>query len=232
MRLEAIKEFLKQQNNSLALVLCSDKERAQLISAGLPIAEDTDTTLSMQHLNIARLNAWRLHNDLQGAQLLAITPETDAATPSERALIYAMLVRCRKVISCRDKLEDMLKYDDRKGWGEVKAAYETKVLDLYKATWRDEIIYPYNIVDNIKEYNKNESYILKQLYWHLSERTPGKVNDGDKEMTCALRQMFSDLSISLLEPACVFVGDFAPDGQLQMLLKALKPKAKVIRLDM
>ena len=66
-----------------------------------------------------------------------------------------------------DKLEDMLKFDDREGWNEYKAAYENKVLDIFKATWREKDVYPYNIIDNIKEYNKNESYILKQLYWHL-----------------------------------------------------------------
>lgn len=216
MRYELIKDFLAGAGNGFALVLCSDEQRDELIAQGL-LADNKDTTLSMQHLNIARLAAQRLHDALQGKQLLAVTPEADTASPAERALIYAMLVRCRKVISCRDKLEDMLKYDDREGWQAVKAEYENKVLDLYKATWRDEIIYPYNIVDNIKEYNKNESYILKQLYWHLSERTPGKINTGDKEMTCALRQMFSDLSVSLLVPDVVFVGSVESGAQLQAL---------------
>lgn len=216
MRYELIKDFLAGAGNSFALVLCGNEQRDELIAQGL-LADNKDTTLSMQHLNIVRLAAQRLHDALQGKQLLAVTPEADTASPAERALIYAMLVRCRKVISCRDKLEDMLKYDDREGWQAVKAEYENKVLDLYKATWRDEIIYPYNIVDNIKEYNKNESYILKQLYWHLSERTPKKINAGDKEMTCALRQMFSDLSVSLLAPDVVFVGSVESDAQLQAL---------------
>lgn len=113
-----------------------------------------DSLLSMQHLKMARLEAERRHKLNEGLQVFTITPEPVQATEAERALIYAMLVRCRKVISCRDKLEDMLKFDDREGWNEYKAAYENKVLDIFKATWREKDVYPYNIIDNIKEYNK------------------------------------------------------------------------------
>ena len=161
---------------------------------------------------------------------MTVTREEPQATEAERALIYAMLVRCRKVISCRDKLEDMLKFDDREGWNEYKAAYENKVLDIFKATWREKDVYPYNIIDNIKEYNKNESYILKQLYWHLAERTPGRINDGDARMINELRQMFSDISISLLAPDTVLVGDVAQDAQLAALAEMFAGKAEIIRL--
>ena len=132
-------------------------------------------------------------------------------------MIYAMLVRCRKVISCRDKLEDMLKFDDRAGWAAYKQEYENKVLDAYKATWRDAEVYPYNIIDNIKEYNKNESYILKQLYWHLAERTPGQVNEGDAKMINELRKMFCDLSVSLLQTDVVVVSEGLEDAELLAL---------------
>lgn len=220
MQIEQLEKFLAQPEPVLGLVICTEAEAKQLAAQGLPV-ELEDTTLSMQHLKLAKLAAARLHQGVQGAQLLCVTPAAEEVTPSESALIYALLVRCRKVISCRDKLEDMLKYADREGWQAVKAAYETKVLDLYKATWRDEIIYPYNIVDNIKEYNKNESYILKQLYWHLSERTPGKINAGDMPMMRELRQMFSDLSVSLLAPAAVFVGS-AADVELAKLAEAYR----------
>lgn len=220
MQTEQLEKFLAQPEPALGFVICTEAEGRQLAAQGLPV-ELEDTTLSMQHLKLAKLAAARLHKGMQGAQLLCLTPATDEVTPAESALIYALLVRCRKVISCRDKLEDMLKCSAGECWQTVKAEYETKVLDLYKATWRDDIIYPYNIVDNIKEYNKNESYILKQLYWHLSERTPGRINTGDMPMMRELRQMFSDLSVSLLAPAAVFVGSVA-DAELNGLLEAYR----------
>ncbi len=226
MRTDMIKELLQQEAEQDVLLLCSACELQQL-EAALNIRL-TDTSLSMQHMQQAALAAGRLHKTLCGTQLLVVTPEADTVTLAERALIYALLVRCRKVISCRDKLEDMLKFDQRQEWAACKAVYETKVLDLYKATWRDELVYPYNIVDNIKEYNKNESYILKQLYWHLAERVPGKVNAGDMAMMRQLRQMFADLSLSLLKPQLVLAGDVGEEGQLPAVLKTLKEQAQVI----
>lgn len=220
MQTEQLEKFLAQSEPALGLVICTEEERKQLAAQALPV-EQEDTTLSMQHLKLAKLAAARLHQGVRGAQLLCLTPAADEVTPAESALIYALLVRCRKVISCRDKLEDMLKCSAGAGWQAVKAEYETKVLDLYKATWRDEMIYPYNIVDNIKEYNKNESYILKQLYWHLSERTSGKINAGDMPMMRELRQMFTDLSVSLLTPAAVFVGSVV-DAELNKLIEAYR----------
>lgn len=220
MQTEQLEKFLAQSEPVLGLVICTEAECKQLAAQALPV-EQEDTTLSMQHLKLAKLAAARLHQGVRGAQLLCLTPAADEVTPAESALIYALLVRCRKVISCRDKLEDMLKCSAGESWQAVKAEYETKVLDLYKATWRDDIIYPYNIVDNIKEYNKNESYILKQLYWHLSERTPGKINAGDMPMMRELRQMFTDLSVSLLTPAAVFVGSVV-DAELNKLIEAYR----------
>ena len=211
------------------LVLCNENEIAGLQAQGVPVSCE-DSLLSMQHLKMARLEAERRHKLNEALQVFTITPEPVQATEAERALIYAMLVRCRKVISCRDKLEDMLKFDDREGWNEYKAAYENKVLDIFKATWREKDVYPYNIIDNIKEYNKNESYILKQLYWHLAERTPGRINDGDARMINELRQMFSDISISLLAPDTVLVGDVAQDAQLAALAEMFVGKAEIIRL--
>ena len=223
MHIELLKRFLAEKENKLGLVLCTAKEGEELAGAGF---SGEDTTLSMQHLKLARIKAE--HSSLP--QLLVITPEAGDVTAPERALIYAMLVRCRKVISCRDKLEDMLKFDDREGWQAVKEEYENKVLDIFKATWREKDAYPYNIIDNIKEYNKNESYILKQLYWHLSERAPGKINEGDSKMMRELRQMFSDLSVSLLEPDVIFVGNAYEDKQLSALAEHYKKKIQVISL--
>ena len=220
---------LLAEKKQRVLVLCNENEIAGLQAQGLPVSCE-DSLLSMQHLKMARLEAERRHKLNEGLQVFTITPEPVQATEAERALIYAMLVRCRKVISCRDKLEDMLKFDDREGWNEYKAAYENKVLDIFKATWREKDVYPYNIIDNIKEYNKNESYILKQLYWHLAERTPGRINDGDARMINELRQMFSDISISLLAPDAVLVGDVAQDAQLAALAEMFAGKAEIIRL--
>ena len=105
-------------------------------------------------------------------------------------------------------------------------------LDIFKATWREKDVYPYNIIDNIKEYNKNESYILKQLYWHLAERTPGVVNDGDAEMINELRKMFCDLSVSLLQADVVVVSEGLEDAELLALATKFMwhGEAKVERL--
>lgn len=230
MSIEAVvAELLASKEPVCVLVLGSEGNIKSLAALGLPI-EMEDRGLSMQHLASANLAAKRKQGIAAKLQVLAVTPETAQATAAERALIYAMLVRCRKVISCRDKLEDMLKFDDRAGWDKIKSVYENKVLDIFKATWRDKDAYPYNIIDNIKEYNKNESYILKQLYWHLAERTPGRINDGDAHMINELRQMFSDISISLLEPDFVIVGDVAQDEKLKDLAERCKIKTKVISI--
>lgn len=229
MNTQAVADLLAGKEPLRVLVLASEKEVAELVALGLPV-NTVDSSLSMQHLASAKLAAERMLGKAGRLQVMTVTREEPQAKKAERALIYAMLVRCRKVISCRDKLEDMLKFDDREGWNEYKAAYENKVLDIFKATWREKDVYPYNIIDNIKEYNKNESYILKQLYWHLAERTPGRINDGDARMINELRQMFSDISISLLAPDAVLVGDVAQDAQLAALTEMFVGKAEIIRL--
>ena len=229
MNTAAVTALLAGKEPVRVLVLASEKEAAELADLGLPV-NTVYSSLSMQHLASAKLAAERMLGKAGRLQVMTVTREDPQATEAERALIYAMLVRCRKVISCRDKLEDMLKFDDREGWNEYKAAYENKVLDIFKATWREKDVYPYNIIDNIKEYNKNESYILKQLYWHLAERTPGRINDGDARMINELRQMFSDISISLLAPDTVLVGDVAQDAQLAALAEMFVGKAEIIRL--
>lgn len=229
MNTAAVTALLAGKEPVRVLVLASEKEAAELADLGLPV-NTVDSSLSMQHLASAKLAAERMLGKAVRLQVMTVTREEPQATEAERALIYAMFVRCRKVISCRDKLEDMLKFDDSEGWNEYKAAYENKVLDIFKATWREKDVYPYNIIDNIKEYNKNESYILKQLYWHLAERTPGRINDGDARMINELRQMFSDISISLLAPDTVLVGDVAQDAQLAALAEMFVGKAEIIRL--
>lgn len=229
MNTAAVTALLAGKEPVRVLVLASEKEAAELADLGLPV-NTVDSSLSMQHLASAKLAAERMLGKAGRLQVMTVTREEPQATEAERALIYAMFVRCRKVISCRDKLEDMLKFDDSEGWNEYKAAYENKVLDIFKATWREKDVYPYNIIDNIKEYNKNESYILKQLYWHLAERTPGRINDGDARMINELRQMFSDISISLLAPDTVLVGDVAQDAQLAALAEMFVGKAEIIRL--
>lgn len=225
--MNTLNELSQAEKKQRILVLCNENEIAGLQAQGLPVSCE-DSLLSMQHLKMARLEAERRHKLNEGLQVFTITPEPVQATEAERALIYAMLVRCRKVISCRDKLEDMLKFDDRKGWIAYKQEYENKV----KATWRDAEVYPYNIIDNIKEYNKNESYILKQLYWHLAERTPGRINDGDARMINELRQMFCDLSVSLLQADVVVVSEGLEDAELLALATKFMwhGEAKVERL--
>lgn len=231
MNTQAVADLLAGKEPVRVLVLASEKEAAELADLGLPV-NTVDSSLSMQHLASAKLAAERMLGKAGRLQVQTVTREEPQATEAERALIYAMLVRCRKVISCRDKLEDMLKFDDREGWAAYKQEYENKVLDAYKATWRDAEVYPYNIIDNIKEYNKNESYILKQLYWHLAERTPGKVNGGDAEMINELRKMFCDLSVSLLQADVVVVSEGLEDAELLALATKFMwhGEAKVERL--
>ena len=224
-----IAELLASKEPLRILVLGSEGDIKRLAALGLPVTSE-DSSLSMQHLVNARLDAERRQGSAGVVQVLTVMPETEQATAAECALIYAMLVRCRKVISCRDKLEDMLRSADCESWAAAKAAYETKVLDVFKATWREKDTYPYNIIDNIKEYNKNESYILKQLYWQLAERTPGRVNDGDAQMINELRQMFSDISLSLLAPDIVLAGNIAGDEKLAAALELYKTKTKVIEV--
>ncbi len=222
-----IAELLASKEPLRILVLGSEGDIKRLAALGLPVTSE-DSSLSMQHLVNAKLDAERRQGS--AGKVLTVMPETEQATAAECALIYAMLVRCRKVISCRDKLEDMLRSADCESWAAAKAAYETKVLDVFKATWREKDAYPYNIIDNIKEYNKNESYILKQLYWQLAERTPGRVNDGDAQMINELRQMFSDISLSLLAPNVVLAGNIAGDEKLTAALELYKVKTKVIEV--
>lgn len=221
-----LEKLLVGQGSGTVLLLCNEEELRELQ------LDYQDTTLSMLHLHLGGL--WEKQDDTvdHRSTVLALTPQTKAVTLAERALIYAMLIRCRKVISCRDKLEDMLKYDDWEGWPQAKAAYETKVLDLYKATWRSKAIYPYNIVDNIKEYNKEESYILKQLYTHLSGRTPGQINPGDEHMLQELRRMFADISISMLQPDFVVVGTLHGAPELQQLAEYYGRLSRVKVLDL
>lgn len=224
-----IAELLASKGPLRILVLGSEGDIKRLAALGLPVTSE-DSSLSMQHLVNARLDAERRQGSAGVVQVLTVMPETEQATAAECALIYAMLVRCRKVISCRDKMEDMLRSADCASWAAAKAAYETKVLDVFKATWRAKDAYPYNIIDNIKEYNKNESYILKQLYWQLAERTPGRVNDGDAQMINELRQMFSDISLSLLAPDVVLAGNIAGDEKLTAALELYKTKTRVIEV--
>ena len=126
--MNTLNELSQAEKKQRILVLCNENEIAGLQAQGLPVSCE-DSLLSMQHLKMARLEAERRHKLNEGLQVFTITPEPVQATEAERALIYAMLVRCRKVISCRDKLEDMLKFDDREGWAAYKQEYENKVLD-------------------------------------------------------------------------------------------------------
>lgn len=110
--MNTLNELSQAEKKQRILVLCNENEIAYLQAQGLPVSCE-DSLLSMQHLKMARLEAERRHQLNEGLQVFTITPEPVQATEAERSLIYAMLVRCRKVISCRDKLEDMLKFDDR-----------------------------------------------------------------------------------------------------------------------
>ena len=109
MNTAAVTALLAGKEPVRVLVLASEKEVAELADLGLPV-NTVDGSLSMQHLASAKLASERMLGKAGRLQVMTVTREEPQATEAERALIYAMLVRCRKVISCRDKLEDMLKF--------------------------------------------------------------------------------------------------------------------------
>lgn len=193
-------QLLAQENGKVMCIV--SEEELQLLKDNSSVAEEVETHLSCQHLEyMGQKIAGK-----QAARLFVVAQPKEETSAEERGLIYAMLLRCRKVISCRDKLEDMLRHQDEKAWGMVKPVYETKVLDLFKKTWKQVDSYPYVIVDNIKVYNKGEGYIMKALYNHLSERTPGMKNEGDAAMIALLKQMFEEISLSLIKPDAIIFG--------------------------
>ena len=149
-----IAELLASKEPLRILVLGSEGDIKRLAALGLPVTSE-DSSLSMQHLVNARLDAERRQGSAGVVQVLTVMPETEQATAAECALIYAMLVRCRKVIS---------------------------------------------------------------------------VNDGDAQMINELRQMFSDISLSLLAPDIVLAGNIAGDEKLAVALELYKTKTKVIEV--
>ena len=98
-----IAELLASKEPLRILVLGSEGDIKRLAALGLPVTSE-DSSLSMQHLVNARLDAERRQGSAGVVQVLTVMPEAEQATAAECALIYAMLVRCRKVISCRDKI--------------------------------------------------------------------------------------------------------------------------------
>lgn len=193
-------QLLAQEKGNIMCVV--SEEEMQLLKDNSSVVDEVESHLSCQHLEYMEQKI----AGKQAARLFVVAQPKEETSAEERGLIYAMLLRCRKVISCRDKLEDMLRHQDEKAWEMVKPVYETKVLDLFKKTWKQVDSYPYVIVDNIKVYNKGEGYIMKALYHHLSERTPGIKNDGDAAMIALLKQMFEEISLSLIKPDAIILG--------------------------
>lgn len=197
-----LKQALKLlQQNSEIMCVVSEEEKNTLLKYSMNEAH-YESHLSCQHLEYMEQKI----GAKQPIRLFVVPQAKEETSVEERGLIYAMLVRCRKVISCRDKLEDMLRHQDEQAWEQAKAEYETRVLDLFKQTWRQVGSYPYIIVDDIKVYNKGEGYIMRALYQHLSERTPGIKNPGDAAMIALLKQMFEEISMSLISPQILLLG--------------------------
>lgn len=215
--LKAALQLLQQEQAVMCLL--SEAEKETLLKYAMT-TDSYESHLSCQHLEFMEQKI----GGKEPIRLFVVAQPAEETSAAERGLIYAMLVRCRKVISCRDKLEDMLCQQEPAVWPEVKAAYEKRVLDLFKQTWRQVASYPYIIVDNIKVYNTGESYIMRALHQHLSERTPGVKNPGDAAMIGQLKQMFEEISLSLIKPEILILGqkETAPAGT----------KAKIYRLTM
>jgi len=207
-----------EQEKGVVLCIVSEAERVMLQK------NNVDSLVGEKHLSCQHLEF--MEKKISGNQPTCLCVDVESkedVSAEERGLIYAMLVRCRKVISCRDKLEDMLRHQDENAWEEVKQLAEDRVMSLFKQTWKQVDSYPYVIVDNIKVYNKGEGYIMKALYQHLSERTPGIKNEGDAAMIALLKQMFEEISVSLIKPEAIILGKNAAEIQLD--------NAKVYRLN-
>ena len=198
--LDAAKLLLQEEKGEVLCIL-SLEEKLALEEAGA-LAANNENYLSTQHLSLMEQRL----NGIAPVRLVVVPQPKELTTAAERGLIYAMLVRCRKVISCRDKLEDMLLWQAPEKWESAKAEYEDRVMALFKQTWRSHASYPYIIVDDIKAYNKGESYIMKALHQHLSERKPCTDNPGDAEMIAQLKLMFEEISLALLEPEIIILG--------------------------
>lgn len=193
--------LLLQQQDKEILCIVSQEEKELLQKYSMATVKH-ESHLSCQHLEYMEQKI----GGVKGIRLMVVPQAEGETTAEERGLIYAMLVRCRKVISCRDKLEDMLRHQEPEAWEGVKAEYETRVLDLFKQTWRQVASYPYIIVDNIKIYNTGESYIMRALHNHLAERTPGVKNPEDAAMIAMLKKMFEEISLALIKPEIIILG--------------------------
>lgn len=198
MKLEAealVEKLLEQaKQETVRIVLRKDSVyEAALRQAGL-LGEEQESKLSMQHME-----AFKQELTASKVKALVLEPVAENTSPEERALIYAMLLRSRKVISFRDKLEDLLRSGIEEQWPMLKEKYEQKVIGLYKQSWKSQSSYPYVIVDNIKAYNRDENYIMKELYHYVGQRQRGVVNAGDEQMINTLRQMFEEISLAILD---------------------------------
>ncbi|MDO4178530.1 MAG: hypothetical protein Q4D21_04990 [Phascolarctobacterium sp.] len=210
-------QLLTEEKGSVLCVVSDEEEK--ILRKYSAMSGKRTSYLSCQHLEY-------MEEKISGSlpiRLCVTTQGTQDVSIDEMGLIYAMLVRCRKVISCRDKLEDMLRHQDEIHWEAAKQKYEDRVMALFKKTWTQVDSYPYIIVDNIKAYNKGEGYIMKALYQQLSERTPGMKNDGDAAMIVLLQKMFEEISLSLIKPDVIILGKHT--------LEIPQNDAKIFRLD-
>ncbi len=200
---------LLTQKKNVILCMISEEER-KMLQTHITVPLKKGSHLSCQHLTF-------MEQKIAGNAPICLCVDVDTnegVSAEDRGLIYAMLVRCRKVISCRDKLEDMLKHQDENNWAKAKQVAERRVMDLFKQTWKQVDSYPYIIVDDIKAYNKGEGYIMKALHQHLSERTPDIKNDKDAAMISLLNQMFETISLSLIKPNIIILGKNASKIQI------------------
>ena len=115
MNTAAVTALLAGKEPVRVLVLASEKEAAELADLGLPV-NTVDSSLSMQHLASAKLAAERMLGKAGRLQVQTVTREEPQATEAERALIYAMLVRCRPPKSRRGILLQPCAWRRRRAW--------------------------------------------------------------------------------------------------------------------
>ena len=200
----------------------------------------SDTRLSMQHLTITKQkNDENLKE--RYIQIIPLTPGTSfeisegTGNVNERALMFAILKRNKKIEKYSKQLEKVLIYGAEKAWTDwAKDRYEFEVQNLENETLNK---YPYNyLLELEKEHilidgkeKKIIDFILEKLQYceqnHCTQRKCSRCNKSDKEkcgrfeIVSRLRLIFAKISTENLNPDLVIMDEFQRFNQL------LHPKA-------
>lgn len=178
-----------------------------------------NTRLSMQHLMVAKSEV-EVRAKKQYVQLIPLTPETSFRQSSgcgnvnERLIMYFVLRQMPMFAEVKEQLEEMLIYGANSSW-------------RYFVDRTDDSIFNYKkLVDKYENFSKcgsDESSIfgmlseysehLVSVVEYLNNRSglePGSKmqKDKDKECIIALRHIFAEISVNMLNPDLVIMDEF------------------------